>query len=90
MAMTREEAHELLFNAKFVLLDMHIGDAAGHFEDAHQRVLTMPIDEIKLYARYFLPCGRRGRVTLVLATKPYARAIAMLCGILLSIDDHEV
>jgi hypothetical protein len=83
--MTRDEAARWLSRMKWIVADAHYTVMAGEIEDAELRLPELTIAEIRQYADYLLPPGKRGRVKIVLRNPYEARALALTAAILRSI-----
>jgi hypothetical protein len=84
--MTRKEALQWIQVIKWTLVDSGHTVLAGHYEDAEVRIDRFTVEDFRTYARFYIPEGRAGRIRLVLPPPYEARAIAVLFGILMSID----
>jgi len=89
--MTREEAIDLLRNAKHALADMGAIVQAGQAEDAEINLEAFDMsreDALKL-SYMLLPNGRRGHVRLVLLPPRCARGLAFIVGVLRAFANDE-
>lgn len=84
--MTVDEAMEWLHVLKWMLLDDKNIFYAGEVEDIELRLRSFTREDRWAYSYYLLPNGRRGHITLVLSPPYRARFVALLAGILRSID----
>lgn len=85
--MTKQEALDWLYLMKWHLSDTGHKGVAYMVADADSALYSMTHGAAKEYARFVLEPGHRGRVTLALSDPYDARAIAMLYGILMSIEE---
>jgi hypothetical protein len=83
---TRKEADKILHWLQWFLSDKgHMVDA-GMVEDSRFVVNRAPIENIRAFAKYVLPPGKRGRIRLCMTSPFLARVRAMHFGILTSIE----
>lgn len=86
---TRQEAENLFWSAKWVLSDMGYGcSVAGLAEDLELRIAHLDASDRRSLADLVLPPGRAGRCKLVLYPPEEARAFAFFRAVLLSVKDE--
>lgn len=86
--MTRKEAEGWLHAMMWLLVDAGHTGVAMEVEDAYNRLyMGMSASVLKRWSYHAVGQGKRGHVTLVLQSPYDARALAMLVGILRSLDD---
>lgn len=87
--MTRDEACDWLFKAKWVLVGMGYSLIAADVEQAEILVYQRRVTVVNLreHADYLVAPGRRGRITLVLHRPVEARALAFAAAVLRAVED---
>lgn len=86
--MSRKEALYWLHLMKWWLVDNNFTATAVQVENVESRLFEgLTPAQCREFAKMILPPGKRGRCWLVLVDPVEARALAMLVGILQSVED---
>ena len=87
--MTKEEAIAWAEAAKWIASDLGQGHAAGVLEDVAIFLACttgLTCDMCRARADFIVAPGRRGRVTLVLSSRPCARILAFAAALLREVE----